>query len=122
MGAGEREGIFAAAVRRTVEDGAMEIPVLIEPTAPYGFRARGCEPFAITAEGATQQEALQNLRTLIAGKLTGGAKIVPLDVSDRNNSWLSAAPLWDKDDPLVKEWIRTMEENRLKDEADPDYL
>jgi hypothetical protein len=100
----------------------MEIPVLIEPAVPHGFRARVCEPFAMTAEGATQQEALQNLRTLISGKLRGGATIVPLDVSDRNNSWLGTAGIWDKDDPLIKEWIRTMEENRLKDEADSDYL
>ncbi len=100
----------------------MEIPVLIEPTSSHGFRARGCEPFAIIAEGPTQQEALQNLRTLIEGKITAGAMIVSMEFPNGNNSWLRKAGIWDKDDPLVEEWRRAMEENRLKDEADPDYL
>jgi hypothetical protein len=32
------------------------------------------------------------------------------------NPWLRAAGILDKDDPLVKEWIEIMRENRRKDE------
>ena len=43
----------------------MQIPILIEPVARNGFRARGGEPFALSAEGATREEALGKLRGLM---------------------------------------------------------
>jgi hypothetical protein len=38
------------------------------------------------------------------------------------NPWLRMAGMWDKDDPLVQEWERIMNEERRKADADPDYL
>jgi predicted RNase H-like HicB family nuclease len=38
----------------------MQIPVLVEPIAGDGYRARGTEPFGLSAEGATRAEALEN--------------------------------------------------------------
>ena len=34
----------------------MQIPILIEPVAGNGFRSRGGEPFALSADGATREE------------------------------------------------------------------
>jgi hypothetical protein len=100
----------------------MQIPVLIEPVAENGYRARAAEPFAFSAEGATRDEALQKLRELIADKLRSGAEIVPLDLPGNDNPWLKMAGMLDPEDPLVKEWNQIMEENRRKDDEDPDYL
>src|SRR5437763_16599291 len=100
----------------------MQIPVLIEAVAGNGYRARGSEPFALIAEGATREEALRKLRELIAVKLDAGAEIVPLDIPDGENPWLRMAGTLDSNDPLVKEWKLIMEENRRKADEDPDYL
>jgi hypothetical protein len=51
----------------------MRISVLIEPVPGNGYRARGGEPFAMMAEGATRDDALQQLRKLIEGKVSAGA-------------------------------------------------
>jgi hypothetical protein len=40
----------------------MQIPILIEPIAGKGYRARGGEPFALVAEGPTREAALAKLR------------------------------------------------------------
>ncbi len=100
----------------------MQIPVLIEPVAGNGYRARGGEPFAFAVEGATRDEALRKVRELIDSRLNAGAEVVHLEIPANDNPWLSMAGMWDPNDPLVKEWKQIMEENRQKDEEDPDYL
>ena len=99
----------------------MQITVVIEPIAPNGFRARSGEPFGLIAEGATVEEALQKLREQVKGRVARG-EIVSLDVPAKDNPWLRMAGIWEKDDPLVEEWKRIMEENRRAADADPDYL
>ena len=39
----------------------MQIPVLVEKVKGNGYRARGTEPFAISAKGSTREEALAKL-------------------------------------------------------------
>ncbi len=58
----------------------MQIPILIEPVSGNGYRARGMEPFSLSADGATREEALARLRQLLADRLSSGAEIVALDV------------------------------------------
>jgi hypothetical protein len=99
----------------------MQIPVLIEPIEGNGYRAKGGAPFAFSVEAATREEALERLRQLIEGSLRAGAEVVALEVGAQTNPWLRGAGIFDPDDPLVKEWIEIMEENRRKDEEDPDY-
>jgi hypothetical protein len=41
----------------------------------------------------------------------------PDETKDRENPWLAMAGIFDKDDPLVKEWIEIMAENRRKEDA-----
>jgi predicted RNase H-like HicB family nuclease len=99
----------------------MQIPVLVEAVAGNGYKAKGGEPFALTAEGETREEALGKLRELIEKKLNAGAQIVHLEVPDGANPWLRIAGTLNPDDPLVKEWKLIMEENRRKADEDPDY-
>ncbi len=100
----------------------MDIPVLVEPVAGNGFRAKTGEPFALTAEGATREEAVARLRERISKQLNGGATVVSLQVGAAGNPWLEMAGMFDKDDPLVQEWKQIMEENRRAADQDPDYL
>ena len=99
----------------------MQIPVLIEPVAGNGFRARGCEPFALVAEGATRQEALEKLREQLQQRLQGGAEIVSLQVQDQENPWVKFAGMF-QDDPYFAEVIEIMAEERRRVDEDPNYL
>jgi hypothetical protein len=96
----------------------MQIPVLIERVDGNGYQAR---PFPFTAKGATPEEALENLRHLLQGKLGAGAKVVQLTVPEEENLRSRMAGIWKEDDPLVEEWKQIMEENRRKAEEAPDY-
>ena len=98
----------------------MRISVLIEPVPGHGYRAKGGEPFALAAEGATRDDALQKLRELIEGKVSAGAEVVTLDVPVTEHPWLPFAGMF-RDDPLVEEWKETMAElRRQADDADLD--
>ena len=98
---------------------ATVIPVLIDTGAGNGFRARGCEPFALVAEGATREEALQKVRAQLQERLQAGAQIVPLDVQGQENPWVEFADMF-KDDPLFDDWQAAIAENRRKADTDPD--
>jgi hypothetical protein len=99
----------------------MEIPVLIEPVAGNGYRAKSGEPLAFTVEGSTRDVALQNLKELIARRLGNGSEIVSVTVADDKNPWAAMAGIFDPNDPDVQEWIEIMAENRRKADEDPDY-
>lgn len=97
----------------------MQIPVFLEPVAGNGFRARGGEPLALTAEGATPDEALRKLRELLASRLTGGARLIALEVPDGDNPWLKGAGVF-KDDPMFDAWQQAIADYRREVEEDPD--
>jgi hypothetical protein len=97
----------------------MQIPILIEPVAGKGYRARGGEPLALTAEGATAEEALEKLRDLFDHRLAGGAQLVPLEVPDSDNPWMKMAGIF-KDDPLFDDWQQAIADYRQKVEDDPE--
>ena len=99
----------------------MRIPVLIEPVARNGFRARGIEPFAVSAKGATREEALAKLRAIIEDRLKNGAELVELEVGPPSNPWMEFAGMF-KDDPWIEDWKRSIEEFRKKMDEDPDTL
>ena len=64
----------------------MQIPVLVEPIAGNGYRARGGEPLALTAEGPTRDAALAELIKQLQARLQSGAEIVPVEVRTRPTS------------------------------------
>jgi predicted RNase H-like HicB family nuclease len=99
----------------------LRFSILVEAVPGKGYRARGGEPFGLSADGATRDEALQKLRQLIEGKVSAGAEVVTLEVPmDEQHPWLPFAGIF-RDDPLVEEWKRTMAElRRQADAADSD--
>jgi hypothetical protein len=99
----------------------MQIPVLIEPIARNGYRAKSKEPFAVSARGATREEALAKLRAKIERRLKNGAAIVPLEVSSEPHPLARFAGMF-KDDPDFQEVLDIIAENRRKMDADPDVL
>ncbi|HEY7427404.1 MAG TPA: hypothetical protein VH682_24435 [Gemmataceae bacterium] len=99
----------------------MQIPVLIEPMARNGYRAKSTEPFAASAKGATREEALAKLRTKIEGRLKKGAELVGLEVGASSHPWMEFAGMF-KDDPWIEDWKRSIEEYRKKVDEDPDTL
>src|SRR5690242_7695159 len=96
----------------------MQIPVLIERVEGNGYRARGGEPFALTAEGATREEALQRLREVIKSRLAD-AECVSVEVPTTDNPWLRLEGVY-KDDPLFDEWQAAIAEYRRQVDLDPD--
>ena len=100
----------------------MQIPVLVERVKGNGYRARGTEPFAISAKGATREEALANLQTKIQGRLKKGTEVVGLEIGQGLHPLMEFAGMFSPEDPLVQEWIQIMAENRRKMDEDPDIL
>lgn len=100
----------------------MQIPVVIEPVAGNGFRARGCEPYALTAEGPTREEALHKLQELLHDRLPADAQIVPLELAAPEHPLARFAGMYPPDDPLVQDWLRIMAENRRQADEDAEVL
>jgi hypothetical protein len=99
----------------------MQIPILVERIAGDGYRARAFQPFAVTAKGATRQEALARVREKVESRLKDGTELVGLEVGPETNPWVEFAGMF-KDDPLIDEWKKAMAEYRKKVDEDPDCL
>lgn len=99
----------------------MQITVLVEPMNGKGFRATGAEPFGITVEGATREEALARLKGQVQARLSRGAEVVALEVTPEENPLMKFAGIF-KDHPLLDEWKQAMAEYRDQVEKDDDYL
>jgi hypothetical protein len=99
----------------------VQIPILIEPVAGNGFRSRGGEPFALSAEGATREEVLAKLRAQLQTRLRDGAEVVTLTVTEPSagNPWVEFAGMY-RDDPYFEEWQQAIAENRRKVDEDPE--
>src|SRR5580704_3544383 len=98
----------------------MQIPVLLERVKGNGYRARGTEPFAVSAKGSTREEALARLRAKIQTRLKNGTELVGLDIGPQD-PWTEFARMF-KDDPWIDDWKRSIEEYRQKVDSDPDAL
>ena len=96
----------------------MQIPVLIERVKGNGYRARGTEPFAVSAKGSTREEALAKLRAKIETRLKKGSELVGLDIGPQPHPWMEFAGMF-KDDPRIEDWVQSMAEYRQQVEDDP---
>jgi hypothetical protein len=98
----------------------MQIPILIEPVPGNGFRSRGGEPFALSAEGATREEVRARLQEQLQTRLRDGAELVTLDVQERlaSNPWVEFAGMF-QDDPYFEDWQQAIADNRRKIDEDP---
>ena len=99
----------------------MQIPVLVERVKGNGYRARGTEPFAVSAKGATRDEALAKLRAKIQTRLKNGTELVGLEVDPQPHPLAEFAGMF-KDDPDFEDVLRIMKDNRKKMDEDPDVL
>ena len=97
----------------------MEIPVLIEPIAGNGFRARGGEPLAVVVEAPTREEALAKLREALQARLCNGAEIVSLELTSTTHPLARFVGMF-KDDPLIDDWKKSMADYRRKIDQHPD--
>lgn len=97
----------------------MHLPVLIESVAGNGFRAQVGEPLALSAEGATADEALKRLHEMVNQRLAQGARLVTLNVPAEENPWVQCAGMF-KDDPYFDDWQRAIAEYRRQVDEDPD--
>jgi predicted RNase H-like HicB family nuclease len=99
----------------------MQLPVLVERVKGNGFRARSNEPLAVSARGATREEALAKLRAKIQSRLKTGTEIVGLEIGDGSDPWAEFAGMF-KNDPWIDDWKRSVEEYRKKVDEDPNAL
>ena len=97
----------------------MQIPVLVERMKGDGYRARGSEPFAVSARGATREEALAKLRAKIQTRLKNGTELVGLEMGEQPHPLAEFAGMF-KDDPDFADVLKIMAENRKKMDEDPD--
>lgn len=97
----------------------MHIPILIEPVAGKGFRSRGGEPFALSAEGATCDEVKAKLQDQLQNLLRGGAQLLSLDSTAPvvANPWVEYAGMF-QDDPYFADWQEAIAANRQRVEDD----
>ena len=95
----------------------MNIPVLIEPTVT-GFRASGGVPFAVSAEGMTENDAIDHLRDEIRSRMSAGAKLVSVEVEASESPWLAMAGMFPESSQHVQEWLKIMEERRQQDDLE----
>jgi hypothetical protein len=95
----------------------MDIPVLIEPVAGNGFRAR----LELTADGATRAEALQRLRELLR-QPPNEAVLSVVESPDQAapHPWMEFAGMHDPNDPVVQDWEKAMAEHRRKIDEHPE--
>ena len=96
----------------------MELSTILEPIAGNGFRATGAGGLSLglSAEGATQSEAMANLGKLIEDRITTGAEIVSLNVPRPHPFALDAGYL--RNDPLLDAWKSAMAEARRSLDVD----
>jgi hypothetical protein len=97
----------------------MQFPVLIEPVTNNGYRASSGAPLSLSADGATQEEALARLRQQFQERMSAGSRIVSLEVSEASHPLSEFAGIF-KDDPHFDEVLRIMAENRRQRNLEPD--
>lgn len=103
--------------RRIIKDYAMQIPVLIESVPGNGYRARGGEPFALVGEGATPEDALAQFKSCVSAKLRDGARIAAVEIQPADHAWLPFAGMYQETDPIVRDWLDTVRQERESAEA-----
>src|SRR5262245_26332746 len=88
----------------------MDIQVLVEPVNEKGYRASA---LTLSAEGATEEEAIANLKQLVMQRIAAGAKVVAMQVPALP-PWAKFVGTWNPDDPAIQEYRAIVEEIRRK--------
>ena len=96
----------------------MQISVIVERVAGNGFHAHGAEPFGLSADGATRDEAIAKVQQLCQDRLNGGAELVTVELAAPPHPWLPFAGMF-KDDPDFQDVLEIIAENRRAMDEDP---
>jgi predicted RNase H-like HicB family nuclease len=97
----------------------MQIPVLIEPVKSNGYRVTTGQPLTLTAEGATREEALEQLRQAVQARLSSGAEIASIEVSAPAHPLAPYAGMF-KDNPLFDAWQQAIADYRRQVDEEPE--
>ncbi len=89
----------------------MHIQAFVEPLAG-GFRASTARPVALSAEGPSEDAALNALRSLVADRLRAGGHVRALEVPDPPAGQRLA------DNPLFDDWLKAVERYREERDAE----
>jgi hypothetical protein len=101
----------------------MKLPVLVEPVAGAGYRARAMAPFDWSAEGPTAEAAVAKLQEEANRHAGNGARVAAIEVPDYgSHAWLTGTRPLDLHDPVIQEWLDIIEENRRAADNDPNVL
>jgi hypothetical protein len=94
------------------------IPVLVEPLVDRpGCTARTGEPFQLSVEAASAEEAVRQLTALVQQRLQTGASVWTIPVPGQASPQVTGG--WLPDDDLTREWLQTIQDYRQEcDEAD----
>jgi predicted RNase H-like HicB family nuclease len=95
----------------------MHVLILIEPIEGGCFRAKAGEPFGVSAEGKTAEEATQHLKTILQERLRAGSRLALLDLG--NGSPANLPPLYFEPVP-GEDWFfqnmrEAIDENRQRE-------
>lgn len=60
----------------------MHVLILIEPIEGGRFRAKAGEPFGLSGEGQSAEEATQHLKTILRDRLQSGIRLALLDLGN----------------------------------------
>lgn len=102
----------------------MQIPILIEPVTGGRFRARSGEPFVLSVDGDTAQEALGSLEKQLNERLRAGAQVAIMKLP---NGVMTPGPqlALTADDAYKTDWVfkemqdAIAENRRLEESAEP---
>jgi hypothetical protein len=94
----------------------MQISVVIQPIGNARFRASSSVPVSLSAEGATPDEAIQELRNVLKARIPNAGEILALEISEHP---LARFAGMFQNDPMFEQWQHAIEEYRRRaDEAE----
>lgn len=94
----------------------MKIPILIEPIEG-GYRARAGEPFAVSAEGPTEEEATRRIAGLLRDRLRSSRlAVVEID----NGQGGGPVPATPEDEWAWATFLEAVTENRRREDEAPE--
>ena len=88
----------------------MDLHVLVERLNESLYRASA---LTLSAEGATEEEALTGLKGLFVQRMAAGAKVVTMPVP-APPGWMKYVSTLDLDDPVVQDYLASVAEIRRK--------
>jgi len=99
----------------------MRISTVVEPIPGRGYRASCGQPFDLSAEGTTIEEAVGVLKAQVQGRIDSGARIVDFDVQEDDHGIAASAGMF-RDNRLFAQWQEAIADYRRRVDEDPNIL